>query len=136
MANPVPKLVLGLSACGYPLTQAAISRGGVRGARVVEAVCMGLMTRDAVMIAGGAPGRLRPVPAGLLWLELGAGVAASAGGLRLAVSPKAVERAASSPDRQEVARRAAVFTLFALHTVRFWIFLRPDQGRRTVVPSS
>jgi len=131
MANPIPKLVLGLSACGYPLTQAVISRGGVRGARGVEAVCIGLMTRDAVMIAGGAPRRLRALPAQLLWLEFGAGVAASALGLRLSVD--AADRTGSPPDGWELARRAAVFVLFGLHTIRFWIFLRPDQGRRASV---
>jgi len=130
MANPIPKLVLALSACGYPLTQAVIRRGGVRGARAVEAVCIGLMTRDAVMIAGGAPRRLRALPARLLWLEFGAGAAASALGLRRTV---ATARKGSPPDRVEVARRAAVFALFGLHTIRFWIFLRPDQGRRAGV---
>ncbi len=130
MTNPIAKLVLGLSACGYPLTQTAIRRGGVRGARVTEGVCVGLVMRDAAMIAGGAPQRLRPVPARLLWLELSAGVIASATGLRLLRRAGAVRGAASSPDRLEVARRAAVITLFGLHTIRFWIFLQPGQGRR------
>jgi len=130
VTKPIAKLVLGLSACGYPLTQTVIRRGGVRGARFTEAVCVGLAVRDAAMIAGGAPQRLRPVPARLLWLELSAGVIASTTGLRLLRRAGAVEASASSPDRLEVARRAAVITLFGLHTIRFWIFLRPDQGRR------
>ncbi|MFI5286982.1 MAG: nitroreductase/quinone reductase family protein [Candidatus Dormibacteria bacterium] len=130
MTKPIGKLVLGLSACGYPLTQTVIRRGGIRGARVTEAVCIGLVMRDAAMIAGGAPQRLRPVPARLLWLELSAGVIASTTGLRLLRRAGAVDAAASSPDRLEVARRAAVMALFGLHTIRFWIFLQPDQGRR------
>jgi hypothetical protein len=28
----------------------------------------------------------------------------------------------------EVTRRAAVGTLFGLHTLRFWIYLQPDHG--------
>jgi|GEM_PF-802990 len=130
MTRPIAKLVLGLSACGYPLTQTAIRRGGVRGARVTEAVCVGLVMRDAAMIAAGAPQRLRPVPARLLWLELSAGVIASTTGLRLLRRAGAVRAVASSPDRMEVARRAAVMALFGLHTIRFWIFLQPGRGRR------
>jgi len=131
MPRPIAKLVLGLSAGGYPLTQTLIRRSGVRGARVVEAVCVGLVLRDAAMIAGGAPQRLRPVPARLLWLEFSAGVIASATGLRLLRRAGAIEAAASSPNRLEVVRRAAVTALFGLHTIRFWIFLQPDRGRRS-----
>jgi hypothetical protein len=58
-------VVLGLSACGYPLTQLVIRRWA-RGAAIAECACAGLAIRDASMIASGVPGRLRKVPAVLL----------------------------------------------------------------------
>jgi hypothetical protein len=122
-------MVLVLSACGSVISALVIRRWGRRGALVVEAATTGLVVRDAALIAGGAPGRLRRVPALLLWLELGAGIAASALGLR-----PVLRRAPSGPppgeDRLEAGRVAAVWTLFALHTVRFWLYLQPDRGRR------
>ena len=66
MKRTVGALVLGLSACGYPLTQLVVRRWGVRGAAAAESVCVGLAARDAAMVAGGVPGRLRRVPAALL----------------------------------------------------------------------
>ena len=131
MWRSVGTLVLGLSATGYPLTQLAIRRWGARGAVAVEAVCAGLVVRDAAMIASGVPRRLRRGPALLLWLELGAGLVAVAAGLdpRLAAEP--AEGATSGLPVRETVRRAAVASLFNLHTIRFRIYLRPDQGRRT-----
>lgn len=137
MKRAIGAAVLGLSACGYPLTQFAVRRWGARGAVAAECACAGLAIRDACMIAGGAPGRLRAVPAALLRLELAAGMAASLAGLgpllgaRLAVP--AAPAAARAADR---ARRAAVAALFAIHTVRFAIYLRPDQGRRAAARTS
>ena len=120
-----------LSACGYPLTQLAVRRWGVRGAAMAECVCAGLAIRDASMVAGGVPGRLRRVPAALLFLELGAGVAASLAGLPPLLSGQPADRAASARTcTADNVRRAAVAVLFALHTIRFGIYLRPDQGRR------
>lgn len=115
--------VLCLSAVGFPLTQLVIRRWGRTGAVVSEAACTALMVRDAAMVASGAPRRLRRTPATLLWLELGAAVAATAAGLPLAMGRK-------PPFSVELVRRAAVGTLFGLHTFRFGIYLRPDQGRR------
>ena len=40
----------------------------------------------------------------------------------------------SMPEPAEMARRLAVGTLFALHTVRFRIYLQPDQGRKRLNP--
>jgi hypothetical protein len=128
--NPrVGESVLILSAAGYPLTQLAIRRLGRRGAVVTEMACAGLALRDAAMIAAGVPARLRRGPAILLWLELGAAVAAAGLGLQLAVDADASARPASQPGPAEIGRRVAVGVLFGLHTVRFWIYLRPDQGR-------
>jgi hypothetical protein len=123
------KIVLGLSAAGFPMTQLAIRRLGRRGAIVTEGACVGLAARDAAMIAAGTPARLRRGPAVLLWLELVAAVAAAGLGVGLATDDRAVSQAVGARlVPLERARRAAVFALFALHTVRFWIYLQPDHG--------
>ena len=139
----VGALVLGLSACGYPLTQLVVRRWGVRGAAVAESVCVGLAIRDAAMVASGVPARLRRVPAALLHLELAVGVVASLAGLPplraglrplraglrpLRGGPPAGQPAPARGRAADNVRRAAVAALFALHTVRFAIYLRPDRG--------
>ena len=131
MKRAIGAIVVGLSACGYPLTQLAIRRWGARGAAMAECVCAGLVIRDASLVAGGVPGRLRSVPAALLFAELGAAVVASLAGLPPLLSAQSADRAASaSTCASDGARRAAVAALFAIHTVRFCIYLRPDRGRR------
>lgn len=94
---------------------------------MVEAVSVGLSLRDAVLIASGAPRRLRPVPGALLWGELAAGLSSVAAGIPILFRKDGPAAATDAADRF---RRASVALLFALHTVRFWIYLRPDQGRR------
>jgi len=131
MERAIGSIVLGLSACGYPLTQLVIRRWGVRGAAVAECVCAGLAIRDASMVASGAPGRLRRFPASLLRLELAVGVVASLAGLHPLLSARSADRpAAARACAMDTVRRGAVATLFAVHTIRFGIYLRPDQGRR------
>ena len=130
MGPRLGKVVLGLSAAGFPLTQFAIRRFGRRGAVVTEGVCIGLAIRDAAMIVDGAPSRLRRGPACLLWLELAAALAAAGLGLRPARDDQASQRAALGPDTWETARQTAVAMLFGLHTVRFRIYLQPDRGRK------
>ena len=94
-------------------------------------MCAGLVIRDASMVAGGVPGRLGRVPAGLLFVELGAGVAASLAGLPPLLSAQPADRAGSARIcAAGNVRRAAVIVLFAIHTVRFGTCLRPGQGRR------
>ena len=133
--NPrLGKIVLGLSAAGYPLTELAIRRLGRRGAVITEVACCGLAVRDAAMVAAGVPTRLRRGPAALLWMELAAALAASGLGLRSALDDESCTRARVDADPTEMARRVAVGALFALHTVRFRIYLRPDQGRRRPTP--
>jgi hypothetical protein len=122
--------VLGLSACGYPLTQLMARRWGRPGAVVAESVSAGLAIRDAAMVAGGAPGRLRPVPAALLRLELAAGIVASLAGLPPLLDARPPGRPAPGRCSADTLRRAAVAALFALHTIRFGIYLSPGQGRR------
>jgi hypothetical protein len=133
----VGSVVLFLSACGYPLIQLVVRRWGVRGALVAEAVCAGLAVRDATMVAAGVPGRLQPGPAALLRLELAAATAASLAGLGALVGARSPGQGAPARARDaDVVRRAATATLFAVHTVRFAIYLRPDQGRRARPPSA
>ncbi len=123
------RAVLLTSGLGFPLTQAVIARFGRGGAVAAEGVAVGLLVRDCAMVAGGAPRRLRPFPAALLLLELGAAGLASIAGLA------AIRRPRQSLDRTsagmiEALRRGAVGLLFGLHTYRFWIYLQPDHGRR------
>jgi len=127
-------VVLGLSAGGYPLARFAVRRWGVRGAAVAEAACAGLAIRDASMVASGVPGRLRPVPAALLRLELAAGVVAVLAGLPLLSARPAGRAAPAGAGAVDMVWRAAAATLFAVHTIRFAIYLRPDQGRRRPRP--
>ena len=137
MRRTVGGVVLGLSACGYPLTQLVVRRWGVRGAVVAEVVCAGLAVRDATMVAAGVPGRLRPVPAALLRLELAAATAASLAGLGALVGVRSpAGGSAARVGAAEVVRRVATATLFAVHTVRFGIYLRPGQGRRARPPGA
>jgi hypothetical protein len=134
MRRPVGYLILALSGSGFPLTQFVIRRFGWTGALVVEGVAVGLLVRDAAMIAGGAPGRLQPVPARLLWLETAtAGAAAAAGALLLADRTVGAARVAGwRVPRRELARRIAVGALFGIHTTRFRIYLEPGSGGRQV----
>jgi len=129
MKRAIGAVVLGLSACGYPLMQLAVRRWGRRGAAVAECVCAGLAIRDASMVASGIPARLCAVPVALLRLELAAATAASLTGVRplLRAGPAGT---AAPPGATDTLWRAAVAALFALHTIRFGIYLSPDQGRR------
>jgi len=63
-------------------------------------------------------------------MELTAAVAASGLGLQSAIDDESCKRARGDPRPPEIARRFAVGALFGLHTVRFWIYLQPDQGRK------
>jgi hypothetical protein len=128
MRREVGWLAIGASAVGYPLTEVVLQRGGKRGAVVVESVCVGLAFRDASMVAGGSPKRLQRIPAWLLYLELVAAVVASLAASRSLLIEQGLET--PEPDAVEIVRRGAVCALFCLHTVRFHIYLSPDQGRR------
>lgn len=130
MSQSIGRAVLVLSGLGFPLTQLVIRRFGQPGAVVVQTVCAGLLVRDVALIAAGVPDRLRRGPAILLWLEAAAGVAAVVTGVR-PVSDAAAFRPAAGrdrPDLGEYTRRAAIGTLFGVHTVRFKIYLQPGSG--------
>jgi hypothetical protein len=64
----------------------------------------------------------------LLCSEFGAALVAVVAGAEPILSQRAP--APARPGGSEMVRRAAVATLFGLHSIRFWIYLRPDQGRR------
>jgi len=123
--------VLVLSGLGFALTQWTIRRYGRRGAVVVDVVCAALLVRDLAMIGSGVPGRLRPVPATLLHLEAASAASAAALGASVGRVGRANAADRPAPDARELLRRGAVGTLFGLHTLRFWIYLSPDQGLRT-----
>jgi hypothetical protein len=115
---------------GYPLTRLVIGRLGRRGAVLVEAIAVMLLVRDAALVASGTPSVLRPAPARLLYLELVAAIAATLTGLRLVFGRRTARSAGLSAIASELAPHASLVALFAIHTVRFWIYLRPDQGRK------
>jgi pimeloyl-ACP methyl ester carboxylesterase len=113
--------ILALSGAGFPLTQVAIARFGRRGALLVQAVVMGLLLRDLGLIASGAPSRLQPGAAVLLWAEAAAAAAAATAGALLLRDPEVAtaRQAGWAVPRGELFRRVAIGTLFGLHTVRF-----------------
>lgn len=131
MKRPVGFVILGLSANGYPLTEIVLSRCGMPGAIAVEIACVGLSMRDAWLVASGIGKRLRGAPAALLYLELAVGIAASLTGLpRLRQQAVRNQSGRARPIGIERMRRLAIATLFGLHTIRFAVYLRSDQGRR------
>jgi hypothetical protein len=124
-------VALGLSAIGYPMTQRVISHWGRAGAVVVESVCAALLIRDAALASTGVTTRLRPIPAALLWVEIGAATASAVAGIRPVLDGRAAAASARpDPDRMEHVRRGSTAALFVVHTLRFWIYLQPDRGRR------
>lgn len=131
MRRATGAVILGLSACGYPLTQLAVRGGGAPGAALAESICAGLAIRDASMVASGFPGRLRRVPAALLRLEVAVGVGASLAGLHPLLSARRPGRTVSPrAGTADNVRRMTAAALFAVHTVRFAIYLSRGQGRR------
>jgi len=128
--------VLVLSGLGFPLSQVAISRQGRRGAVLVEGISTALLARDAYLVSSGTLGRLRPVPAVLLSLEFGAALCASVLGLRTLTSQGIDEATRRRPGKVEFLRRAALGTLFGLHSSRFAIYLGADRGLAARRPTS
>jgi len=128
------RVALAASACGFPLTQLAIRRCGRAGAALVQVVCTALFARDVTMVMTGVPSALRRGPAALLWIEAATAGLATVANLPLLVTPEALQRGSNhAPAKTEWMRRGVVASLFGLHTVRFWIYLQPGQGRRRPV---
>ena len=124
------------SALGWPLSELVLRLPGRRGVVLVETVCAGLLVRDLALIRSGAPHRLRRLPAVLLWLEtVAAGVAVGGTGWAALRQRQAGGRAASPGTASpQLVRGSALGLLFGLHTLRFWIYLQPGQGRRGSEP--
>jgi hypothetical protein len=125
------RALLALSGFGGTISQFAIARLGRPGAIGSAAACNALLLRDAVLLVSGTTEELKRGPAGLLILETGVAVA-SVLSIRLLFNDRAMGLAqgegASTP---EVVRRVAVTALFALHTGRYSIYLRPGHGHRS-----
>ncbi|HYM97558.1 MAG TPA: hypothetical protein VET26_09660 [Candidatus Sulfotelmatobacter sp.] len=129
MRGRVGVAVLVLSALGYPLTRIVIQRGGLGGALVVQSVCSGLAARDAALVRSGLVRRLRRGPAVLLLMELGAAVAATTSGAVSILGARLRGRYASAVTTgASRTQQVAIAALFALHTIRFAIYLQPDRG--------
>jgi hypothetical protein len=125
-------IVLATSGLGFPLTQVAIARLGRPGVIAVQAVTVGLLVRDVALLATATAGRLERGPAFLLLAETAAASVATVANAGLFTT--AGREAAMSRDwhvgRREVIRRAAMGTLFGLHTMRFRAYLAPGSGFR------
>lgn len=136
MSSWTGRLVMVASGMGFPLTQVAVSRMGRRGAILAEGVAVGLLARDAALIAAGTPRRLSTGPARLLYAETAVATAAVVLGLPLLADrdPRARVRS-PRPTRLETMRRVAVGTLFGLHSWRYRIYLSPSRGLRSAEPS-
>jgi len=115
--------LLALSGLGFPLSQFAIARLGRQGALLVAGITTALLARDAYVAASGTPARLAPVPKALLYAELAVAACASALGLRALRDQGISEATSRTPGAGEMLRRAALGTLFGLHTWRFAIYL-------------
>jgi hypothetical protein len=132
MLRPLGLTVIVLSSLGFPLSQLAIGKLGRRGAVLVEGVTTALLVRDAYLVAAGNPARLEPLPTALLYAELAVAACGSALGLRALTDHGLREATSPTPGAGEVLRRAALGTLFGLHTWRYAIYLglHRDLSRR------
>jgi hypothetical protein len=127
--------LLGAAAIGALGAPTAPRHFGRRGRLAVIAGVTVLAVRDAVMVLGGAPSRLKTVPRGLLYLELAC--AACAALLGAAAWPRASESATQSADGPRrghatgpgSSASAASSLTFAIHAVRQAIYMAPGQGR-------
>lgn len=132
MNRALGEIVLAASGLGFPVTQVAIARLGRPGAIAVQAVTVGLLVRDAVLVATGTVGRLERGPAALLLAETAvASVATVANASLGTVAGRAVATTSGwHVGKRELIRRAAVGALFGIHTMRFRIYLAPGSGLR------
>jgi hypothetical protein len=95
---------------------------------LAEGIAAILLVRDAALVAVGTPAVLRPAHARLLYLELAAAIAATLTGLRPVVGRGTASSVGPPGDALELVRRTSMVVLFAIHTVRFWVYLQPDHG--------
>jgi hypothetical protein len=125
------RAVLGVSGLAATLSEFAITRLGRGGAIASATTCNAVFVRDAVLLASGATRELKRGPAGLLVLETAVAAIASALSIRLLFNDRALAVArGDGSSTPEVVRRVAITTLFAIHTGRYSIYLRPGHGLR------
>jgi hypothetical protein len=131
MNDYVTKGLLAAGTIGAPVTQFAIKHMGRTGAIVGAAGCGALLVRDAFLFASGTTHELKRGPAGLLDFEVVIGAVALGLTIRLILDDKALKVAMgggrSTPD---IVRRLTTAAMYGIHTARYTIYLRPDQGRR------
>ena len=126
--------LLAAAAAAVWTTQMVSLRFGRLGRAALTGGVTTLALRDAGMVRAGVPGRLRPMPRALLYLELGAATSASllgATALRSAARPAlrgGRQRLAPRPRLVKAADRFCELTFF-LHTLRQAIYLMPSSGR-------
>jgi hypothetical protein len=125
------RAVLGLSGLAATISEFAISRLGRPGAMASAAACNAVLLRDAALLGSGATHELKRGPAGLLVLETAVAAVAAVLSIRLLFDDRALQVAqGDGSSTPEVVRRVAITTLFAIHTGRYSISLRPGHGRR------
>jgi hypothetical protein len=136
--NPrISRVLLTLSALGSAISQQAIKRFGRPGAIGTAAVVNAVLVRDATLLATGATRQLKRGPACLLVVETALAGLASVFSIRLVCSQRALDMArGQGSSTPEVVRKAALTALFAVHTGRYSIALRPDHGQRTAAETS
>jgi hypothetical protein len=138
----VGRLLLGVSAMGLPLTLVATRRMGRLGRLCAEVGYGILLARAVIMVAGGAPRRMKRLTALLLYLELLADANGFIAGLWAWVwspprspalaattgeSGRGGSISASWPGRVALAAAAPIYLL---HTIRLAIYASPGRGLR------
>ncbi|HTX70293.1 MAG TPA: hypothetical protein VMH50_14285 [Thermoleophilia bacterium] len=126
--------LLGAAATGGLAALQAPRRLGWTGRLAVTTGVIVLFVRDAGMVAGGTPSRLKRVPGALLCLEL------TTAGLASLLGTAALVRGSGPPADDVGPTRKADLRLdraadcsstltFALHALRQAVYLTPGQGR-------
>jgi hypothetical protein len=140
--NSVGRLLLGVSMLGLPVTLIVVRWMGSIG-RVCALTGYGILfTRACFMIRSGAPLRMKPLTALLLYTELVADAIGCGVGLwawvfwplrlRFLTRTHATARRRDPPDASRLAlvAWAAAGPIYVLHTIRLVIYIRPGRGLR------
>jgi hypothetical protein len=137
MNTSTSRALLAAGGFGPPLTQLAIKHFGRSGAIAGAAACGALLVRDFSLLVSGTTRQLKRGPAGLLVGETVIGAVALGLTIRLVVDEGAMKVAmGDGRSTPEIVRRIALATVYAIHTARYTIYLRPDRGRRAATTES
>ena len=129
----LPDLLTLAGFLGIPASLWAHLRGGPVGHATGATATCALAVRDAAMIAGGAPARLRPWPRALLFVEVVVGGVATLAGLAALLPRRRTDAGAGSgPDALGRLAAGAGATAFVTHATRMWIYTTGDHGRLPV----